>query len=250
VPIVNRLKMEEKILTVSGLEVEFDEHKILENISFEVKRDDTLAIIGPNGAGKTILFKALLGLIPYKGKVEWAKDARIGYVPQRLSVGKDIPITVEEFLKFKEVETKKIEEVLSQVGFEMKGSHLFYRGRRLLNTKLGVLSGGEFQRVLIAFALLGKPNVLLFDEPTSGVDVSAEETVYALIDRLKKEKDLTIIFISHELEIVYKHAENVLCLNKEKICYGPPHDVIDKESLKRLYGEEVHFYKHEGHHIH
>ncbi|KKR11841.1 MAG: hypothetical protein UT39_C0002G0022 [Candidatus Woesebacteria bacterium GW2011_GWA1_39_21] len=239
--------MENNILTVSNLVVEFNNHKILDNLSFEVKRDDTLAIIGPNGAGKTVLFKCLLNLLPYKGTVSWADDTRIGYVPQRLTVSKDIPLTVEEFLKFKEKDQVKIESVLSQVGFETKDEHLIHKGKRLLKVRLGVLSGGEFQRVLIAFALLGNPNVLLFDEPTSGVDVSSEETVYVLIDRLKKEKDLTIIFISHELEIVYRYAANVLCLNKEMVCWGPPHIAIDKRSINKLYGEDVRFYQHHNH---
>lgn len=242
--------MEENILTVTNLRAEFDGHRILDNISFEVKRDDTLAVIGPNGAGKTVLFKCLLGLLPYEGKVVWAKDTKIGYVPQRLNVSRDLPLTVKEFLNFKEKDTHKIESALSQVGFETEGAHLIHKGKRLLHVRLGVLSGGEFQRVLIAFAILGNPNVLLFDEPTSGVDISAEETVYMLIDRLQKEKDLTIIFISHELEIVYRYAANVLCLNKEMVCFGPPKAAIDKESLKKLYGEDVHFYRHTDHHQH
>lgn len=239
--------MDKPILSVKNLNVQFNDHKILDDINFEVKRDDTLAVIGPNGAGKTVLFKCLLGLLPYTGKVEWAKDAKIGYVPQRLYVGKDLPLTVEEFLHFKEKSSKKIEEILKQVGFNEKGNHAQHRGKRLLSSKLGVLSGGEFQRVVIAFALLGKRNVLLFDEPTSGVDVSAELTVYTLIENLKKESDLTIIFISHELQVVYQHAASVLCLNKEKVCFGPPRDVIDKESLQKLYGGNIHFHHHTDH---
>ena len=239
--------MENKILKVANLNVTLNGHNILEDITFEVKRDDTLAIIGPNGAGKTVLFKCLLGLLPFRGKVEWAKDATIGYVPQRVNVDKDLPLTVEEFLKFKEKSPVRIEDILKQVGFGNKGTDPVHRGRRLLATRLGVLSGGEFQRVLIAFALLGKRNVLLFDEPTSGVDVSAEETVYALIERLKNETDLTIIFISHELGVVYQHAASVLCLNKEKVCFGPPREVIDKESLRKLYGEDVHVHHHDDH---
>jgi zinc transport system ATP-binding protein len=239
--------MEEKILRVTNLTVVFNEHRILDDISFEVKRDDTLAIIGPNGAGKTVLFKCLLGLLPYSGKVEWAKDAAIGYVPQRVNVEKDLPLTVEEFLKFKEKDVGKIQDILKQVGFGREGVDLIHKGKRLLATRLGVLSGGEFQRVLIAFALLGKRNVLLFDEPTSGVDVSAEETVYSLIEKLKKEADLTIIFISHELGVVYQHAASVLCLNKQKVCFGPPHEAIDKESLQKLYGEDIHLHHHNDH---
>lgn len=235
---------EDILLSVSGLRVKFNSHVILDDLSFEVKRDSTLAILGPNGAGKTVLFRAILGLIPYEGKIVWAKDIKVGYVPQKLFVGKDVPLTVSEFLGIKEKDHNKLLEVLKEVGLGEGSLQEMHRGGRLLKTKLGVLSGGELQRVLIAFALLGGPNVLLFDEPTSGVDISAEETVYALISKLKREKDLTIIFISHELEVVYRFADSVLCLNKEKVCFGPPREAIDKKSLEALYGEEVHFYRH------
>ncbi len=232
------------LLSVSNLNVRFDHHVILKDISFKVGFDDSVAVIGPNGAGKTVLFRAILGLVPYEGKVEWAPNVKIGYVPQKLFVAKDIPLAVVEFLGFKEKDPKKIYSILEEVGFGEKGSQDVHQGNRLLKTKLGVLSGGELQRVAIAFALLGEPQVLLFDEPTSGIDISGEETVYSLITRLQKEKRLTVIFISHELTIVYKHANNVLCLNKEKISIGPPRKVIDKKTLEKLYGEEVHLHKH------
>ena len=235
------------VLSVKGLEVAFNGHKIVDDVSFDVVRDSTIAIIGPNGAGKTVLFRAVLGLIPYKGKVTWAPDAKIGYVPQKLFISKDFPLTVSEFLHFKEQDHKIIHEILNSVGFKDVASSHTHNDVRVLRTKLGALSGGELQRVLIAYALLGKPNVLLFDEPTSGVDVSAEETIYSLIDKLKAEKDLTIIFISHELQVVYKYADSVLCLNKEKICFGPPREVVDKESLTKLYGEDVSLYQHHDH---
>lgn len=231
------------LLKVSGLKVKFDSHVILDDISFEIKRDDTLAIIGPNGAGKTVLFRCLLGLIPYEGKVEWAPNVRIGYVPQKLAIAKDLPLTVQEFLKFKEKDEKKIHQVLTQVGFQKESEHA-HNDKRVLGTRLGALSGGEMQRVLIAYALLGEPQVLLFDEPTAGVDVTGEETIYSLIHKLQEEEDLTIIFISHELQVVYHYANNVLCLNKEKICFGPPREVVDKVSLAKLYGEDVQVYKH------
>lgn len=235
------------ILKVAGLKVKFDSHVILDDISFEIKRDDTLAIIGPNGAGKSVLFRALLGLIPYEGKVEWAPNIKIGYVPQKLSVGHDIPLTVLEFLQFKEPDPKKIHQVLLEVGFKDEAQHL-HNDKRVLKTRIGALSGGELQRVLIAYALLGNPQVLLFDEPTAGVDVAGEETIYSLIHKLQAKEDLTIIFISHELQVVNHYAANVLCLNKEKICFGPPLKVIDKETLTKMYGEEVNLYKHHDHH--
>lgn len=235
------------ILTVTGLNVEFDNHVILNDVGFEVTRDDTLAIIGPNGAGKSVLFRALLGLVPFTGKVEWAEDAKIGYVPQKLAVAKDLPLTVNDFLHFKEGSQVKIYEVIRSVGFLEQAEHL-HNDKRVLNTRLGDLSGGELQRVLIAYALLGEPNILLFDEPTTGVDVSGEETIYDLIHKLQAEEDLTIVFISHELQVVNHYANSVLCLNKEKICFGPPIEVVNKENLAKLYGEDVHLHKHlEGH---
>lgn len=229
------------VLTVSNLSVSFGNQKVLDNISFSVERDGTLAIIGPNGAGKSVLFRAILGLIAYQGEVKWAPNIKIGYVPQKLFVAKDLPLTVLEFLRLKENNISNIEKVLNSVGVKKTG---------ILKNRLGDLSGGEIQRVLIANALLGKPQVLLFDEPTSGVDILGEETIYGLIERLKKEVDLTIIFISHELDIVYQHATDVLCLNKEKICFGKPREVIDKETLSKMYGEDVKVYKHHEHHEH
>jgi zinc transport system ATP-binding protein len=238
----------QSILTVSGLKVEFDNHVILDDVGFEVVRDDTLAIIGPNGAGKSVLFRALLGLIPYSGTITWSPDARIGYVPQKLAVAKDLPLTASEFLHFKEKNETVIHEVIESVGFLREAEHS-HNDVRVLNTRLGDLSGGELQRVLIAYALLGDPNVLLFDEPTAGVDIAGEETVYSLIHKLQADEDLTIIFISHELQVVYHYANNVLCLNKEKISFGPPIKVVNKENLAKLYGEEVQLHKHlEGHH--
>lgn len=235
--------MDQKILTVSGLRVEFNNHVILKDISFEITRDDTLAVIGPNGAGKSVLFRALLNLIPYKGTITWAKDAKIGYVPQKLSVAKDLPLTVNEFLHFKENSHDKVDEAIKSVGFLNESEHL-HNDKRVLGTRLGDLSGGELQRVLIAYAILDNPNVLLFDEPTAGVDVSGEETIYDLMHKLQEKDDLTIIFISHELQVVNHYANNVLCLNKENISFGPPMDVVNKETLAKLYGEEVHLHKH------
>lgn len=202
-----------KILSVEKLKVKFDDHVILDDISFDVKRGDILAVIGPNGAGKTVMFKAILGLIPCVGKIKWASGVKIGYVPQKLFIGKDIPLTVEEFLKFKESDMEKVIKALEEVGLGEKGSHEVHRGKRLLKTRLGALSGGELQRILIVFALLGDAKVLLLDEPTSGVDISSEETIYTLITKLQKEKDLTIIFISHEPDVVSRYANKVFSLN-------------------------------------
>jgi len=236
----------ENILSVSHLTVDIDGHVILKDVSFDVKRDSTVVVLGPNGAGKTVLFKAIIGLMPYSGQVTWKTDVKIGYVPQKISFEKDFPLTVLEFMQFKEKRLEEIQHALKEVGLWKESSADTHRGTRLLHTKIGVLSGGELQRVLIAFALLGTPNILFFDEPTSGVDITGEETVYTLMRRLQKQKDLTILCISHELDIVNQYADAVLCLNKEKMCFGAPKNIINANALESLYGEKIHLYTH-GH---
>lgn len=202
----------ETILKVSDLKVDFDGHEVLDNINFELTRDDVLAVIGENGAGKTVLFMCLLGIIPFKGKVQWQDNVKIGYVPQKLSIPRDIPLTVLEFMKLKENDEKKINSTLAKVGFRAKAEHV-HHDIRVLKTKLGSLSGGELQRILMAYALLGEPNVLLLDEPTAGVDIAGEKTFYSLFSELKRNSDLTIIFISHDKEVVERYADNVLRLS-------------------------------------
>jgi zinc transport system ATP-binding protein len=202
------------ILSVNDLNVKFDNHLILDHLSFDIVRDSTVAIVGPNGAGKSVLFKSILGIIPYTGKITWVDDAKIGYVPQKLSVSGDLPITVSEFLKLKEGSSEKIAEILTLVGFKQKAEHI-HHDMRVLNARLGSLSGGELQRILIAYSLLGDPNVLLLDEPTAGVDIKGEETFYNLFEKLKKDTDLTIIFVTHDIDVVEKYADSVIKLNHE-----------------------------------
>jgi len=148
-------------------------------------------------------------------------------------------------MRFKSKEYGKIMSALESVGLKSKQSDKHHIEHHLLNQRMGWLSGGQLQRVLIAWAVLDNPNVLLFDEPTAGIDVGGEETIYNLLKKLNDEMSLTIIVISHDLNIVYKYANNVLCLNKEKICFGPPSDVLDPQALAKLYGGEAKFYKHE-----
>ncbi len=239
--------MEEVLLSVSDLSVRFGGRKVLYDVSFDVKRGETVAVIGPNGAGKTVLFKALLSLVPYEGKVEWKRGVKIGYVPQRFALGADLPLTTEEFFGLKEKNKREVAEILAAVGFSEDGPHKEHLKRHVLKRRLGVLSGGELQRVLIAFALLGHPDVLLFDEPTTGVDVFGEETIYGLLHRLQEKENLTIILISHELHVVWKYSTNVICLNRKELCFGPPKEILDKETLSELFGSEAGIYVHHDH---
>jgi zinc transport system ATP-binding protein len=222
------------ILRVKKLTVGLDNQNIIENLTFLIKKGDAVTILGPNGAGKTILLRTLLGLIPHEGEIEWESGIKIGYVPQRLPFIKDIPLSVNDFFKLKKSSEKETKEILDSVGFR----------EDFLKKKMGDISSGQFQRVLIAWALIKNPQVLLFDEPTAGIDISGEETVYNLLAKLKQERNLTLLLVTHDLSVVYKFSTDVICLNKHLICYGPPREVLSPESLRELYGEEVKYYQH------
>ena len=230
------------VLEVRNLRVSFGSENVIDGLSFEINRGDVLAIVGPNGAGKSVLFRTLLGLIPYQGEITWDKGVKIGYVPQKLFVEKNFPISVHEFLGFKSKNNTTINTTLESVGILDK---------KILDQSLGVLSGGQLQRVLIAWALLDSPTVLLFDEPTAGIDVGGEQTIYNLLHALQQRHNLTVLIISHDLNVVYKHADTVLCINKSQICFGEPSLVLDPKSLSALYGGEAKFHQHDhGSHNH
>ncbi|OGN10396.1 MAG: hypothetical protein A3J46_02165 [Candidatus Yanofskybacteria bacterium RIFCSPHIGHO2_02_FULL_41_11] len=238
----------EPLLRVENLSVKFNEHHVLKDVNFSVNKADVLAIVGPNGAGKSVLFRAILGLVPHYGQVQWAKNIKVNYVPQKLNIDRDIPLSVAEFLKFKTKNYEETAKILRAVGLTDSSHDDFHIKEHVLKQRLGWLSGGQLQRVLIAWAMIDNPDVLLFDEPTSGIDIGGEETIYNLLRKLNKEHSMTIIMISHELNIVYKYANSVLCLNKEMICYGSPNDVLDPQALAKLYGGEAGFYKHDHDH--
>jgi len=224
---------EDLILKVKNLSVQLGGEKILENVSFEVKEGEVLTILGPNGAGKTVLLKTLLGIFPYKGEIIWKKDIKIGYVPQRLPFIKNVPMTVEEFFKLKDVSKKETENILKKIGLS-----------EVLKKEVGKLSSGQFQRILIGWALSKDPQVLLFDEPMTGIDIKGEESIYSLLDKLKEERNLTILLVTHDLSVVYKFSDYVICLNRYPICQGKPREILTPEGLEKLYGQEVKFYQH------
>ena len=227
------------VLKVENLNVELEGERILKNLSFEVKEGEVLTILGPNGAGKSILLKTLLGVLPYKGKIEWTppthhpEKIKIGYVPQRLPFIKDIPMNVREFFKLKGALENEIRGILKSTGLK----------EDILEKRIGDLSSGQFQRILIGWALISSPQVLLFDEPTTGIDIGGQESVYNLLEKLRKEKNLTILLVTHDLSIVYKLATNCLCLNKKMLCYSTPKE-LTSERLSQLYGGEIKFYQH------
>ncbi|HYX51892.1 MAG TPA: metal ABC transporter ATP-binding protein [Candidatus Limnocylindrales bacterium] len=228
----------EPLLSVRDLSVEAGGRSIIRDLTFEVKPGGCLAIIGPNGAGKTLLLNALMGLVAYRGEVLWSHETRLGYVPQRITADRQIPIHFRDLLhakaKLLNVREDELHAVCDRVGL----------GPELLDTRIGVLSGGQFQKALIAFALVGRPNVLLFDEPTASLDEITEERIYELLHDLQIERGITLILISHDLSIVYRYADTVLCLSKGHPCMGAPRDVLTPELLEDLYSAPPRYYQH------
>lgn len=226
--------MENAILRVKDLNVKLDGEDVLTDLSFNVDEGEVLAILGPNGAGKTTLLKALLGIVLYEGVIKWREGVRIGYVPQRLPFIKDVPLSVKEFFQLENASENEAKEILKSIGL----------GEKILRNKVGDLSSGQFQRILIGWALASDPNVLLFDEPLAGIDIGGQESVYNLLERLKVEKNLTILFVTHELSIVYRLADRVLCLNKRMLCMGAPKEKLTPEAISSLYANSIRFYQH------
>jgi zinc transport system ATP-binding protein len=227
------------LLTVKNLSVSIEDKIIVDSVSFELGPNDRLSILGPNGAGKTVLLKALLNLVSYSGEVVWDPAVRIGYVPQKIDADRHLPLTYRDLFNSKcriaKVATGQIEEISQSVGLT----------KEMLATPVGHLSGGYFQRGLIGFALIGKPNVLLLDEPTASIDEPAEEHIYELIHRLQEQYKLAVITVSHDLSFVYRYATRVLCLNKRIVCIGPPREALTPKILEELYGPSVSYYVHD-----
>ena len=227
------------VLEVNDLAIRFGRATIFRNLSFSVPEGAVLAIVGPNGSGKTVLLRALIGAIPFEGALHWASGVRLGYVPQKLDIARDAPITGFDFLRARVALSRTPSatalQMLTAVGLPLDAGA----------QPIGALSGGQFQRLLVAFALIGAPNVLLLDEPTAGVDEPGQERLNELIRRLQQDRGLTVFLISHDLSVVYRHATTVLCLGRERHWFGPPKDILTPERLHELYGMPVAFHVHE-----
>ncbi|KJR40189.1 zinc ABC transporter ATP-binding protein [Candidatus Magnetoovum chiemensis] len=242
-------------IEVKDVNFSYNNNLVLENISFDVKTGEYLGIIGPNGSGKTTLIKIILGLInAASGKItilgkdinKFKERYKIGYVPQRMSQsGFSFPATVYEviqsgltpklglFKRPRKTDITYIEHIMDIT----KTSH--YRDRLI-----GKLSGGQKQMVFIAKALVGDPEILILDEPVTGVDIASQEKFYKFIEHLNKTFAITIIFITHDLGVISKEASSILCINKKVCCYAHPDMIVKDNFLEEIYGRKVSIHKH------
>lgn len=228
-------------VTFDNITVALGATTILENITARVPRGSCTAIVGPNGAGKTTLLLALLGEVPFTGGIHISRAdegrlLRIGYVPQRLQFDRGMPLTVMEFMVMgwqrsplwfgiRKAYRERARELLASVkmdGFDKR--------------RIGTLSGGEMQRALLALALGREPDLLLLDEPASGVDYQGEHLFCELLDTLRCEKGFTQLMVSHDLPTVTHHATHVICLNRRVAAEGSPREVLTAHTLTAVFG--------------
>ncbi|KPK78844.1 MAG: hypothetical protein AMJ89_00215 [candidate division Zixibacteria bacterium SM23_73] len=219
------------ILEVRNLNVELGGEKILEDLSFDLGNKEILVILGPNGAGKSVLLRTLLGLHSFTGQIQWQENVHIAYVPESFDVSPGLPLSVKEFFQFKKTDSQKIIKSLQCVG--IMGFSKF------LEKRLGTLSSGQLRRALIAWALVDKPDVILLDEPMVGIDIHGRETIYDSLVKFWQKKNQTIILVSHEIGEVCKKANKVLALNKRKLFYGKPKEIITPQNLAKIYGSTI-----------
>ena len=244
------------VLEVRDLHVRIAGNPVLRGVNMKIPRGEAVALIGPNGSGKTTLLRCILGLQKIdRGEVlffgEKSRDlSRVGYVPQKLALERSFILSVREFLALRLKQTRhwfwkphavtdgQMGKIFDEIGIA-----------GLLDRPIAALSGGQLQRVLIAFSLLTNPEILLLDEPTAGVDTPGEQSFYELIGQIQKAHGLTVVLVSHDLSMVYRYASWIYALNGVICCEGSPEDVMNAESLRQAYGIHVSPYGHH-HHVH
>ncbi|MDA9129075.1 metal ABC transporter ATP-binding protein [Candidatus Gracilibacteria bacterium] len=241
--------MNKILLELKRVSLSFDKSKdsLLKELSFSVSEGEVLSIIGKNGTGKSSILKIIAGIeTRYTGDMI-KHTKKISYVPQKLELEKSFPITVQEFLYTfnKKIPQSAFERIKKLFDIE-----------NFFNKNMSHLSGGEFQKVLITNALLSEPELLILDEPTTGIDMVGEEQFYEIINETKKLfPKLAIILVSHNLRLVYKHSSHVICLHENNFCcHGTPAEVSQNPDIHTIFGKYLSPYEHnphtEHHHIH
>ncbi|MCZ4282810.1 metal ABC transporter ATP-binding protein [Kiloniella laminariae] len=220
----------EPLIQARDLTVEFGGRVALDQVNLTVHRNEIVTLIGPNGAGKSTLIRALLQAIkPNKGDVWRRHGLVIGYVPQRLNIDPIMPMTVKRFLSIPSPHSlAECKQALHSVGAD-----------QTLEQPVQSLSGGEFQRVLLARAILRKPDLLVLDEPVQGVDFQGQTELYRLISRLRERNGFGILMVSHDLHIVMAETDRVVCINGHVCCSGAPTQVSDSPEYLALFGGQT-----------
>lgn len=213
----------------------------INNISFTVKKNNITTLIGPNGAGKTTIVRLMLGLEkPTSGEIIIDPRLKIGYVPQKFNLSSDLPITVKKFLDLL---------APNNLANDIKEIHSFIDLERLKDQEISTLSGGQFQKIVLASSLLSKPDLIILDEPLQSLDVTSQQEFYQLISLIRKKLDITVFMISHDLFTVIKNSDQVICLNGHICCTGTPNAITPNSDFSNALSS-LGFYTHHHDHKH
>lgn len=233
------------LLAIKDLGVAYGPVKVLDHVSMTLEPGEIVTIVGPNGSGKTSLLRAIIGAIqPVSGQITRKPGLRMGYVPQKLHIDRTLPITVDRFMRL----TGRVSRAACEAALAAAG------GPNLLKRQMSQLSGGQFQRVLLAQALINNPDVLLLDEATQGLDQAGSAAFYRQIEAVRAETGCAILMISHELHVVMSASDRVICLNGHVCCEGTPAVVASAPEYRALFGSgtggALALYRHDHDHNH
>lgn len=240
------------LISTQDLTLHYGNKRVLDSVDFQINAGEIVTIVGPNGSGKSTLLRALIGALPSHGKITRSPDLRIGYVPQKLHLDASLPLSVQRFLSLPDRHSKAaIKDALITGG-----------AGDIAQSRMVDLSGGQLQRVLLARALLKRPNLLILDEATQGLDQPGAAAFYLQIEEVRARLDCAVLMVSHDLHVVMAASDRVICLNGHVCCHGTPEIVASAPEYRALFGtgtggafalyrhEHSHSHDAEGGHIH
>jgi zinc transport system ATP-binding protein len=234
-------------IKINDLSVSFGDEKVLDDVSLHMHCGELTVIIGQNGAGKSTLLRAILGQIPHEGNIEFKETKtgnisnvmKIGYVPQTLNIERELPMTVYDlfasFISKYPVWLPKSRKLYAKIKEQLK----LFSVEDCIDKQVGKLSGGQLQRVMLSIAVTPMPDLLILDEPISGIDENGVRDFYRLVDEMKHKHDLAVLLVSHDLELVRKYADKVVLLDNTILCQGTPSEVFENDSFKKVFGGGV-----------
>lgn len=242
---MNKHKQEEVLVSGKGIGVKQGEQWRIQDVDISISRGEIVTLIGPNGSGKSTTAGVVIGTImPTVGQLKRRDNLRIGYVPQKLQIAQTLPINVARFLSLTKSHSL---EAVNRALEMLEISHLS-------NAPVQQLSGGEFQRVLLARAIISTPDLLVLDEPAQGVDYAGQGVLYALVERLREQTGCGVLMVSHDLNVVMAQTDKVICMNGHVCCSGSPEMVASNPQFMELFGRDTQqplaLYRHHHDHVH